>query len=164
MTTKLADSNTSADAILSNILCAYFRESLNLREYHEDISNLDFHRRFGLLMQVPEHWDIYSALSSLLLAMKELQKKQMLVIYSNSVCYKETFAVLDDNVTYISWHEIHTAMLVAASDPSFMRRIRELLNSVSITVLIDLPSTFSDILNQVRADSNGCLISIGSKS
>ena len=91
-------------------------------------------------------------------------KGGMLIVYSNSASYKEAFAILGDESWYISWHEIHTAMQISPSDPSYMRRARDLLSSSILTILIDLPSTFSDVLNQIRANSNGCLISIGSKT
>ena len=145
-------------------LCTYFGESMDLRAEHEDISNLDFHRRFGFSMQIPEHWDVMYALSALLITIGDYSARNMLIVYSTSVCYKNVFATLGDDATYISWHEIHTAMQISASDPSYIRRIRELLDHSDLTVVIDLPSTFSDVLNQIRASSSGCLIPIGSKT
>lgn len=149
--------------VLTNVLYGYYHESLDLREYHEDTSNLDFHTRFGFSMQVPEHWDIMSSLSELINIVQEDSSKRILVIYSHSRRYKEAYDSVGESVSYISWHEIHTAMQISNSDPSYMRRMRALLGDADLTLLLDPPLTLPDVVNQIRLETGGCLIAIGSR-
>lgn len=174
MTTETrTESNTGISSTgqqaLPNILCSYFLESLNLREYNDDTSNLDFHRRYGLTLQVPEHWDVVSAATEVAALAHDAEggaqsgRKKVLIIYSNSLSYKTAYASIGEIASYISWHEIHTAMQISVSDPSYMRRVRDLIGSSHLTILFDPPSSLPEVLNQIRAETPGCLIAIGSK-
>lgn len=145
--------------LLSNVLSTYFTSSRKFREENQSLSNMQFHRMFGFSLKVPSEWDIYPAVQSLC---NEHKKETITVVYSTSKVYHRSYQELKDAVSYISWHEIHTAMQISSSVPSSMSKVKSLLLDTDLVVVVDPPPlSLSSVLDQIMAMCSGCLIIIG---
>ena len=137
-----------------NLLESYCAQYNELRERNDDISNLAFHRGHGLCLQVPQEWSLLDAVVDIT---KSKRFKTVCIVYPTAVCFRDVDTLLDQAMTsYLSWHEVYTAMQMASSDIRHIKRVKSMLD-VELVIGLD-PPALDGIEDQVRGCVAGCLL------
>ena len=156
---KNLESQNEVTDLLSNVLRKYLISSRGFREENQSLSNMQFHRMFGFALKVPCEWDIYPAIK---LLCNNYDQEKITVVYSTSGIYHKSYQALKDDVSYMSWHEIHTAMQISSSVPASMARVKNLLVDTDLVIVVDPPPlSLSGVLDQIMVMCSGCLIIVG---
>ncbi len=163
VTETLAETPTEDDTHpLVDVLKFYCKESQSDRDANEDLSNLDFHRKFGLHLHVPSSWPMLPSVVNLLMSVGG--RDNVVIIYPSTAVYTSMSDSINDcavhmcSVNYFAWHELYVAMDRVNSDASGMMKFKMLLNNADLVVFLGAPSTICEILDQVRCFCDGCLI------
>lgn len=146
----------TSEQILFDLIKRYCEDYAVLRENNLDLSNVAFHRRYGLFLQVPASWALLEIAVSVL---KSSEKPNNMVVFSSSSSYRYLYDTLpqDDTMQFLSWHEIFSAMHTASTDARYVQKIKLMLSSADLVLFVDPPS-ITEVLDQVRGFVSGCLV------
>ncbi len=139
---------------LTQMIALYCSQYHDLRENNLDLQPMTFHRKYGLVIQAPNNWNILSAAKHVI---EEATGPKIVVIFGSTDSYHKIYKELDDKVQYLSWHEIFTGIHTAASDVRYLRRSKELLSDAHLTLFLDPPS-IPEVMDQVYGQTSNCLI------
>lgn len=143
---------------LLGILKQYCAEYKDLREANLELDNAAFHRRFGLSLHVPESWPMLECLSELY---GFLDKRKVVVIFPTTQSYLEIHEKLSRDVSYFSWHEIYAAIHLSSHDIRTWQQIKSVLSNADYVLFLRASNSATEVNDQVRANVNGCLVSLG---
>jgi hypothetical protein len=144
----------------------YVDDFKKLKDSHEDCHNYEFNRTSGLSIQAPDSWPVLESVAKLIdKTQATLSYKNFVIIYSSL----DTFRTLSSSIKgddrrvrldYIKWHEIYVAMKRVNEDVRFIQNIRDKISQANLVVFCGNNDSLMDVIDQVRADTSGCLIFI----
>lgn len=142
-----------------DMLLLYHKTFELVKRNHEEISNLEFQRQYGLSLTPPTGWPFVKAIQSLVSASVN---NNIVIIYSSASMYRTIYeAIGNGEISYCSWQEIYVAVHTASADQRAIKRIKEMIGSSDLTIMVGAPFTFPDLIDQVRAYCENCLIILG---
>lgn len=129
-----------------------------LRDANLELDNDRFHRKFGLSLGLPETWPILECINELY---GTLRDHKVVVVFPTTSLYRELYTLLGNDVTYYSWHEIYTSVHLSSHDVRTWHQIRATLQEATYVFFIKALSAAPEVVSQIAANVNGCLITIG---
>ena len=143
---------------LSMVLLYYYTNFLPIKQANEDLNNITFHKTFGLYIDCPTNWPYISAVKN---TVELAAGKLVTLVYSSTRMYKDLYESLGDDVKYISWHEINTAMSRVSEDTRYLNQIKEQLIQSGLIVFMVASQSLVNVIDLVRMSSDNCLIILG---
>lgn len=148
---------------LVELLLAHYRDSREWKEARSDLSPAAFNREFGLLIQGPSEWPYKEAVRKVCDEAISLGASSIGVIYGSTAEYDRLskFLASDSRLKhlfYISWQEIYSAMQLVSNDARLLQTIRDRLTEADVVFFMGAPLPVVEIIEQVRAFCDGCLI------
>lgn len=150
----------SASHTLLSLLMKYYNDYDGYREVSESSNNLQFHNEYGLSLKVPKEWNVFGVIDLFIDKLQREHNSAILIIYSNSASYKTLLSVAGDRASYISWHEIFTARQLVHTDASQIKYVRSVISASDVVLFMSPPYHINEVIEQVRAFTDGCLILI----
>ncbi len=152
------------------MLKTHWSEFAEQKEEHADLDPLTFNRKYGLYIDPPSTWPTIEAVVSTCFGASP--EDSVLIIYPTTQSYKDVSKLFSwysenaqashpSNVSFISWHEIFSAMSRVSEDARILKRIKERLVDANLVFFLGASEAISDVINQVRGYCDGCLIIIG---
>lgn len=148
------------DHPLVKLILRYFDEFEDRKDKNADISPLNFNRRYGMFLDVPEDWPWVDAISDVVkLAWEKSKAKcKTTIIYPSTDIYNTMSSILP-NIHFISWHEIFVAMTRTNSDARHLRNIKERLVESGLVIFIGASASVPrEVIDQVQGLTEGCLL------
>lgn len=140
---------------LTQMIKMYCDQYHDLREGNLDLQPMAFHRRYGLAVQAPHSWNILTAVKHVI--NEETIGPKIVVIFGSTESYHKIYKELQDQVNYLSWHEIFTGIHTAATDVRYFQKSKEMLTEAGLTFFLD-PPDIPEVMNQVCGQTTNCLI------
>lgn len=142
-----------------DMLLLYHETFESLKRQNEEMGNLEFQRQYGLSLTPPSGWPFVKAIQSLV---DSTPNCNVVIIYSSASMYRTIYdTVGNGEISYCSWHEIYVAMHTATVDQRAMKHFKDMIGSADLTIMVGAPFTFPDLIDQVRAYCENCLIILG---
>ncbi len=113
---------------LYNLVSAYCDEYSQLRQQNIDLSNLAFHRSHGLQLKFPQEWNLLKVVSDI-----AVNWDSIAILYPCTATFRaisDHVKKSEDQIAYMSWHEIYTAAHLANSDVRHMQRVKQVLKDL----------------------------------
>ena len=147
---------------LIELILTYVQEYEEKRVAHSDLSNLDFHKNYGLYINAPVDWPNKEALHKVLTHLLE-HKKSAVVIYGNTEEYKIASKLLPDDgmLNFISWHEIYFAINTVQADMRPVKHVKDMLSHADVVIFFGANRTTSDVIDHIRTYCDNCLLLMG---
>lgn len=149
------------------LLLAHYRDSVHWKEQRQDLSPASFNREFGLTIQGPSEWPYKEAIKAVTEAAIETRAHNVVIIYGSTAQYDAISKFLESGgintsyVSYLSWQEIYSAMQLVNNDARLIQGIRDKLSEANLVFFVGAPVAVPEIIDQVRAFCDGCLIIFG---
>ncbi len=155
--------------IMSSLLCEYIKEWRVQREENLDLNNQMFHRRYGLVIQLPNSWSYMNAIVRIMQGVEPGSQEsewpsisetgKILIIFPSTAMYRTLDKEIGEmsNLDYLSWQEIYTGMQMASNDVRYMQRTKIILGKAQLTLFLE-PPPLPELIDQVRGLTGGCLI------
>jgi hypothetical protein len=151
---------------LIRLLLSHYQDSVYWKEVRADLSPAGFNREFGLTIQGPSEWPYHEAIK--IVADEAIANKatSVVVIYGSTAQYDAISKVIDSEslvsrVSYLSWQEIYSAMQLVNNDARLIQIVRNRLAEANLVFFVGAPLGVSEVIDQVRAFCDGCLIIFG---
>ncbi len=142
---------------LSLIMEQYLDDYDANRDENDHLSNLNFHKNYGLFINAPANWPHY-------LSIKNVTRRypgKVVLIYGSTINYKQAHEVINDSVSYISWPEIYVAIDRVNEDTRPIKRIKQILSESNLTIFVGAASATPDVVDHVRSYCDKRLILLG---
>lgn len=155
------------DHPMIQLLLSYYEDSLRWKEQRQDLSPAGFNRDYGLTIQGPSEWPYNEAIKALAESAIQQRAASVVIIYSSTSQYDGISKFLEKNdvvthkVSYLSWQEIYSAMQLVNNDARLIQGVRDRLSNASLVLFMGAPSGVPEVVDQVRAFCDGCLIVFG---
>lgn len=155
------------DHPMIRLLLAHYRDSLHWKEQRQDLSPAAFNREFGLMLQGPADWPYHEAIRAVTESAIESKAASVVIIYASTAQYDGISKFLEKGgintsyVSYLSWQEIYSAMQLVNNDARLIQGVRDRLREASLVIFVGAPIAVPEIIDQVRAYCDGCLIIFG---
>ncbi len=149
---------------LVKLLLSHYQNFRQWKEARVDLSPAAFNREFGLLIQGPSEWPYTSAIRAVCDEAISLRASNIVIIYGSTAQYDKISKFLgasesrSNHVSYMSWQEIYSAMQLVANDARLIKTLRDRLASADVVFFMGAPLAVTEIIDQVRAFCDGCLI------
>lgn len=139
----------------------YLDEYEQLREEYRHLSNLEFHRTYGLRVDGPVSWPYSTVVKSLGDVARGLT-----IIYSNVKIYEQCRDSLEqkernETVGYMSYYELKDAIHEADRDHRLMDRFKEMLRGSKVVLFMGASVARLEVLDQIRHFTDHCLVLVG---
>lgn len=144
------------DHPLTTLLHQYCVEYDNLRENNFELSNQNFHRKYGLIIHCPEHWEMIQSVHYV--ATECLSARKVVLIYSTTFMYRALYLLFGDSAQYFSWHEVNTGIQVVQTDSRYIGKIKGVLSDANLTFFLDPPVDVPHVLDHIRGWTPGNLV------
>jgi len=145
---------------LLELLLTYHDEFCNLKEENRDLDSYAFNRCYGLSISVPNNWPLYDSIKAVIKHSMESQfpkEPGVVVIYHSSTAYRSLYDV-KYSTHYFAWQEFYVAMDRAGKDARELKRFKHMLENADLTIFCGAPVAIPEVIDQVRAFCEGCLI------
>ena len=149
---------------LVNLLVDHYRDSVKWKESRGDLSPAAFNREYGLLIQGPSCWPYLESMRAVCNVAITNGTTSIAVIYGSTSQYDVISKNLgkEENrarhLFYMSWQEIHSAMMLVNNDARSLHVIRDRLTKADVVFFVGAPLAVTEMIDQVRAFCDGCLI------
>jgi hypothetical protein len=141
------------------LLVTYYQDFKRWKEAHSDLSPAAFNREYGLLVQGPIRWPYIEGVQAV--CNRTLPNSAcVVVIYGSTAQYDKLSKRLNshENLSYISWQEIYSAMQLVRNDVRLLQGIRDRLSSADVVFFLGAPLAVQEVIDQVKALCDGCLM------
>jgi hypothetical protein len=143
------------DHPLTKIMQHHCLEYDALRDNNFELSNQNFHRKYGLIIHCPEHWEVIKTVHYVV---STLPLCKVALVYSTTQIYRALYTLFGESAQYFSWHEVNTGIHAVQTDTRYIDKIKGILSNADLTFFLDPPSDVPYILDNVRGWSPGNLI------
>ena len=149
---------------LIELLVAHYQDSVRWKESRGDLSPAAFNREYGIVIQGPVRWPYLEAIKAVCNEAVNEGAANIVVIYGSTPQYDLISKGLgsdpsrDAFLAYMSWQEIYSAMQLVNNDARLLQGIRETLTKADLVVFMGAPLAVTEVIDQVRALCDGCLI------
>jgi hypothetical protein len=149
---------------LVELLVAHYRDFVKWKESRGDLSPAAFNREYGVLIQGPARWPYLEAVRAVCDEAVGSGATSVVVIYGSTPQYDSISKNLGKNedrakhLFYMSWQEIHSAMMLVNNDARLLQEIRNRLTKADVVFFVGAPLAVTEMIDQVRAYCDGCLI------
>lgn len=145
------------DHPIQNILTQYYMNFDAIKENHSDLNNLMFHNNYGLSIKCPIDWPWIESSALIATDAVESNNKMVLIIYDTTITYDsiKNLCPNNNNIRYISWHEIFTSMSI---NESSRQEIKTKISSSDLIFFLGASTALSDVVNWVKSFCSSCLI------
>lgn len=152
------------DHPLYNLIKFYIDNFKTLKNTHLDLATLDYNQNYSLSVDPPNDWPHVEILSSIVEYSKKVFDSPFKaeIIYSSVPMYDQlNKRILRDNmVSFLSWQEIFYAIHTSSNDSRGIRDLRDRLFNAKIVIVVGVLHS-SEVLDQIKANTDGCLIVLG---
>lgn len=146
-----------------DLLLHYYEGFQSLKEEHSDLSNLDFHKSYGLSLACPENWPLIESVGIVASDAVDGSNGRVLIIYNSTDMYDQLVKLCpqNPNMKYLSWQEIFVAMARNDSDVRILQDVKKRISEVDLVFFVGASSALSDVVNWVKNFCSSCLIVLG---
>jgi hypothetical protein len=144
----------------------YIDDAFSLRKSNSEteiFDNIQFHRKNELRIKCPESWNVKTGLIEAIKE-KKIPFSKVSIVYSNTFCYRKFYELNDFNesslIGFISYYELHSAIINSPQDIRQQQRLSETINSSSIVIVLDAENCPPIVLNAIRQFTDNILILI----
>lgn len=146
---------------LVGLVTYYLDEYDQLRDEYRHLSNLEFHRTYGLRVDGPLTWpypDVIKEMGGLV--------HGLTIIYSNVKVYEQCRDALKEkerreSVGYMSYYELKDAIHEADRDHRLLDRFKDMLRESKVVLFMGASVARPEVLDQIRHLTDHCLILVG---
>ena len=106
-------------------------------------------------MRIPQEWNLLKVVSDIVVNWESIA-----ILYPCTATFRaisDHVKKSEDQIAYMSWHEIYTAAHLANSDVRHMQRVKQVLKDSKIVIAID-PPALPGVEEQVQGHTDGCLL------
>lgn len=149
---------------IETLLLGYYSDFESLKDEHSDLSNMDFHKLYGLSVSCPTSWPLVDGVGKVTCDAVETTNGRVLIIYDTTSNYDMLSKACPDSVlvSYLSWYEIFTALFRNNTDTRALSQIQSRIRDASVVFFFcGVDGALPDVLNWVRNFCSSCLIVLG---
>lgn len=143
-------------------LLAHYCETYRInRSDNADLSNLDFHKRFGLYLNGPMDWPYVEAIKYLV-DNKLASSAHATIIYSSTDFYRKIYKGIgrddDQRISYLSFSDIFFAI---HREQDLLVSIKNRLKNSSLVICAGTSMAADEVITQIHGFCDGCLVVLG---
>lgn len=141
------------------LLNFYYEKYSDVRTSNADLSNIDFHQRYGLYLNGPMDWPYVEAIQSLIDG-----TNYVTIVYSSTDMYRKIYKGItsdeEDNkrIGYVSFSDMFYAI---HRDSDLLSSIKQRLRNSDLVICAGSTGVPDEVITQIKAFSDGCLIMLG---
>jgi hypothetical protein len=142
---------------LTDFLTFYYKCYAGFKQENPDLSNLDFHQKYGLYINGPVDWPYVDGIKELV---DVASKGNIVIIYSSTDMYHKIYKGIgeDNRASYLSFADIFYAI---HRDQDALRGIKNRLSNSELVICAGTLTAADEVLTQIRGFCDGCLVMLG---
>ena len=159
--------------LMRSLIFKYNEDWKNLKDEDPSLGNLDFNKKYGLWLNVPnndasmdpkqESWT--KCLEDAVLSLADKESNEVAIIYPAGEDYNRLRSTLEirkhgtHNIKFMGWSEIFVA-IHSPGNTGGLDKVRKLLQDSALVLVVGASQTATDVLDHIQLYTMGCLICI----